>query len=328
MRNGRAIRPIVPVMNRSSCDSIGKRENDGPAPIGNVLTIDVEDWIQSVHDVTAALTDRFIRNTHIVLSLLAEHDVRATFFVLGLAAEKSPQLVRKIHAAGHEVQSHGYGHRLIHTQTPVEFRADVVKSKRLLEDIIGAPVIGYRAPAFSITSRTLWALDVLTEAGFQYDSSIFPMRTRRYGIAGTPLTPHLLTTPSGHQLIEVPVCFWNLAGLRIPTGGGGYLRMWPYTVMRATVRRMNAAGHPAVLYMHPYELAPRELDELGVHIPWRTRLHQGLGRRGVAKKIARLLNEFRFQTIRHVLAGQSTAITNRQVDPSQNPVQEVFANSL
>ena len=266
-------------------------------PIQNILTIDVEDWIQSVHDVTAALTDRFVRNTHIILSLLAEHDVRATFFVLGLAAEKSPQLVREIHAAGHEVQSHGFGHRLIHTQTPAEFRTDVVKSKQLLEDIIGAPITGYRAPAFSINLRTLWALDVLAEAGFRYDSSIFPIRTRRYGIAGAPLTPHLLTTPGGHRLMEIPVCCWKLAGLRVPTGGGGYLRMWPYSVTRAAVRGMNAAGHPAVLYIHPYELAPKEIDELGVEIPWRTRLHQGLGRQGVARKIVRLLNEFRFATI-------------------------------
>ncbi len=279
--------------------------NNRAAFVKNVLTIDVEDWIQSVHDVTAALTDRFIRNTHIILSLLAEHDVHATFFVLGLAAEKAPQLVREIHAAGHEVQSHGFGHRLIHTQTPGEFRTDIVKSKRLLEDIIGAPVSGYRAPAFSITSQTLWALDILSEVGFRYDSSVFPMRMRRYGIAGAPLTPHLLTTPGGHRLTEIPVCCFRFAGLRIPAGGGGYLRAWPYAVTRAAVRGMNRAGHPAVLYIHPYELAPTELDELDVYIPWTTRLHQGLGRRGIATRIVHLMNEFRFGTIQALFSTES-----------------------
>jgi polysaccharide deacetylase family protein (PEP-CTERM system associated) len=267
------------------------------------LTIDVEDWVQSVYDVSAALTDRFVRNTHAVLELLAAHDVRATFFVLGLAAEKAPQLVREIAAAGHEVQSHGYGHRLIHTQTAAEFREDVVRSKQVLEDITGAAVTGYRAPAFSITSQTLWALDVLAEAGFRYDSSIFPVRMRRYGIAGAPRSLHRLMTPRGHELIEVPVCSLRIGGMRLPTGGGGYLRMWPYAVTRGAVLRMNDAGEAAVLYVHPYEFAPNELRELGIAIPWRMRMHQGLGRRGVPTKVARLLGEFRFGTVRDALAG-------------------------
>ena len=287
---------------------VGSSAMDTSQPV-NALTIDVEDWIQSVYDVTAALTDRFVRNTQAVLELLAAHDVRATFFVLGLAAEKSPGLVREICGAGHEVQSHGYGHRLIHTQTVAEFREDVVRSKRLLEDITGNAVTGYRAPAFSITQRTLWALDVLVETGFRYDSSIFPVRMRRYGIGGTPRSPCRAITPRGCELTEVPVCCLQIGGTRFPAGGGGYLRMWPYAVTRAAVRQLNGAGEPAVLYIHPYEFAAEELQELGIRIPWRMRVHQGLGRRGVSKKVARLLGEFRFGTVGDVLAEQAIAAT-------------------
>lgn len=299
--------------------------NADATPIRNALTIDVEDWVQSVYDVSAALTDRFVRNTHAVLELLAAHDARATFFVLGLAAEKAPELVREIAAAGHEVQSHGYGHRLIHTQTPAEFRADVVRSKQVLEDITGAPVTGYRAPAFSITSPTLWALDVLVEVGFRYDSSIFPVRMRRYGIGGTPRSLHRMVTPRGRELIEVPVCSLRIGGLRLPTGGGGYLRMWPYAVTRAAVQQMNNAGEAAVLYVHPYELAPNELRELGVAIPWRMRMHQGLGRRGVSNKIGRLLSEFRFGTVGEVLAQRAIAETHSYQDSTTKLVHPALS---
>ncbi len=276
------------------------------AIINNALTVDVEDWIQSVHDVTAALTDRFVRNTHKVLGLLAERGVSATFFVLGLAAEKSPTLVREIHDAGHEVQSHGYGHRLIHTQSPAEFREDVTRSKRLLEDLLGVPITGYRGPAFSITERTRWSLDILAEEGFRYDSSIFPIAMPRYGISGTPREPHVVTTSSGRTLIEVPVCCLRVAGIRIPAGGGGYLRLWPYSVTSAAVRQMNAEGKAAVLYIHPYEFAPNEVSELGVRISHRRRLHQSLGRSGIPGKIGRLLGEFSFGTIGQVLSAWSS----------------------
>ncbi len=267
----------------------------------NALTFDVEDWIQSVYNVDAPLTDCFIRNTHAVLELLAVHNVRATFFVLGLAAEKSPELVRAIHAAGHEIQSHGHGHRLIHTQTRAQFREDIRRSKALLEDLITRPITGYRAPAFSITCRTVWALDELANAGFEYDSSIFPMRLRRYGISGTPRTPYRLQTPSGAQLLEIPVCTMQLGPLRLPAAGGGYLRLAPAWFVELAIARMNQQGHPAVLYMHPYELAPHEFSQLLTSIPWRIRFQQGLGRSTVAAKLSRLATEIPFGTIREML---------------------------
>jgi polysaccharide deacetylase family protein (PEP-CTERM system associated) len=267
----------------------------------NALTIDVEDWIQSVYNVDAPLTDCFIRNTHRILELLDHPKVKATFFVLGLAAEKSPNLVRAIHAAGHEVQSHGFGHRLIHNQTRPQFRDDLRRSKLLLEDLIGQPITGYRAPAFSITTRTLWALDALSDAGFEYDSSIFPVRMRRYGINGLPLTPYRLRTPRGNELTEIPVCSMRFGPIVMPAGGGGYFRIAPASYTRKAIARTNQNRQPAVLYLHPYEFAPNEFAALPDQVPWRTRIQQGLGRKTVAGKLTKLLNEFNFGTIRAML---------------------------
>lgn len=269
------------------------------------MTIDVEDWIQSVYDVDAPLTNGFIRNTHLILETLARHKTHATFFVLGLAAEKSPELVRAIHAAGHEVQSHGFAHRLIHTQTPAQFREDVRRSKIFLEDIIGQPITGYRAPAFSITLQTLWALDELVEVGFEYDSSIFPVRMRRYGINGLPKFPYRIRTPAGNHLTEIPVCSMRFGPITLPAGGGGYLRTAPAWYTQIAVARMNQSGHPAVLYIHPYELAPQEFSQLSNSIPWRTRFQQGQGRTTVAVKLDKLLRDFHFDTITGVLKKNS-----------------------
>jgi len=233
--------------------------------------------------------------------LLDKYSTKATFFVLGLAAEKAPNLVREIHARGHEVQSHGYGHRLVHTQTPREFRDDIVKSKNLLEDLTGSLISGYRAPAFSITRRTLWALDVLVNAGFTFDSSINPAQTSRYGIAGAPRFPHKLRTPGGGELIEIPVASYRALGKTIPLGGGGYFRLFPYVLIRETIRRINRAGHPAAIYCHPYEFNPCEIASLNREIPLRIRLHQGLGRGGFAGKIEKLLSSRPFGPLRDMI---------------------------
>lgn len=273
----------------------------------NALTIDVEDWVQSVFDNELPLTDRFVRNTHRVLELLAAHHVRGTFFVLGLAAEKAPRLVRDIHSAGHEVQSHGYGHRLVTRQTPGEFRADVLRSKIILEDILGAKISGYRAPAFSITRTTLWALDVLSECGFQFDSSIVPGLSSRYGIPSAPRTPHRWLLDGGATITEVPVATLAIGPLAVPMGGGGYLRMFPGACVRRAIDQINATGHATAIYLHPYEFAPEELgslraDELGGRrISLKQRVHQGLGRGAVTAKLQRLVGEHRFSTVRDLI---------------------------
>jgi len=268
----------------------------------NAISVDVEDWVQSVFDTTLPLTDRFCHSTRRVLEAFAARNVRGTFFVLGLAAEKAPELVREIQAAGHEIQSHGYGHQLVHTLTREQFREDLTRSKKLLEDMTGSAIEGYRAPAFTISLRNLWALDVLVECGYTYDSSVFPLQTSRYGIDGAPWYPHRLKTPGGAEILELPVASYRCAGRRLPIGGGGYFRLFPYAMIRRGVRQINEAEHPATIYMHSYEYDPVEFRELGRTIPWRRRLHQGLGRRGIPGKIDRLLSEFSFGTMQQVIA--------------------------
>jgi polysaccharide deacetylase family protein (PEP-CTERM system associated) len=268
----------------------------------NAITIDVEDWLQSTVDAHLPLTAHFYANTHKVLEALAARHVRGTFFVLGLAAQQAPHLVREIQAAGHEVQSHGYGHELLYRLTPAQFRADVERSKKQLADLTGQEICGYRAPAFSITRQTLWALDILAEVGFRFDSSIFPLKTARYGIAGAPYYPHRLRTPAGYELLEFPVASYRLGNCRIPTGGGGYVRLWPYCVLRRGIAQLNGENHSATVYMHPYEYNPGEFDTLEHGISWKMRLHQGLGRRRFPQRIDRLLAEFRFHPIGEVLA--------------------------
>ena len=244
---------------------------------------------------------RFYENTHRVLRAFSSRGVKGTFFILGLAAEKAPQLVREIHQAGHEIQSHGYGHRHLHTLTPAQFRQDLERSKKLLEDISGEPITGYRAPAFTITTDTLWALDTLVECGFRYDSSIFPVKTSRYGIDAAPRFPHRLRTPAGYELIEVPVASYRWGGRTWPVGGGGYLRLLPYEAIRRGVEQINRLGQPATIYLHPYEFDPHEFGALGRHIPLGRRVQQGLGRRRFAGKIDRLLSAFSFGRIKDML---------------------------
>ncbi len=284
------------------------------ALVFNALTIDVEDWIQSVYDLNAPLTDWFCRNTGCVLEHLASRRVTATFFVLGLAAKKAPQLVRDIQNAGHEIQSHGFGHRPAYTQTAKEFREDIASSKALLEDLTGTPIIGYRAPMFSIDRRNLWALDVLADCGFVYDSSIFPVKTRRYGIAGAPNRPHHLRLPTGASLIEIPVATYRAVGRTLPMGGGGYIRLFPFSMISRAVRQLNVQRQPAVLYMHPYEYNPSELRRLPIHIPLPLRIHQTVGRAGFRAKIDRLLSEFRFGSIEAMLRQCGTLRSHEYTD--------------
>ncbi len=275
----------------------------------NGLTVDVEDWIQSVFDPAAPLTDHFRRNTQCVLDALARRGVRATFFVLGLAARKAPDLVRTIHDAGHEVQSHGYGHCPLFSLTPRQFRDDLQASKTLLEDILGHAVIGYRAPAFSITSTNLWALDVLGECGFTYDSSIVPCKTRRYGIEGAPRFPHRVRTSQGYSLLEIPVATYRVGGRTLPLGGGGYFRLYPYPLIRRTLAQINREGSPGTVYFHPYEFNPTEMAELPCRIPIRLGIHQNLGRRSIPGKLNRLLGDFRLGPLREVIPSMASVPT-------------------
>lgn len=268
----------------------------------HALSIDVEDWFQSVIDVRAPITERFEVSTRKIIDVCARCNVRATFFVLGLAAEKAGHVVKAIADAGHEIQSHGYGHQPVFRQTPDEFRADITRAKTLLEDLIGKEVYAYRAPKFSIDERNLWALDILAETGHRYDSSIFPLRTSRYGIDGYPPEARIISTPAGHRLVEAPVACFTFMGKRLPAGGGGYFRLLPYFVIRYAYRQLDRAGVPGIVYTHPYEYDPVEMSVFKEHVPWKRRFQQGLGRAGFVRKIETLLGEFSFAAMDEVLA--------------------------
>jgi len=242
-----------------------------------VISIDVEDWPQSTWDHTLPITNRAVDNTRRVLRLLRETKVRATMFVLGKLAERFPQVVKEIQADGHEVACHGHEHLEIGRQSLEEFLADVRRSKDLLEQIIGMPVKGYRAPDFSIVQDTLWALDVLAEAGFEYDSSIVPAQLPRYGIAGWPSHP-VRVRRQGASILEAPLATFRALGRNLPVGGGGYHRLLPGIASRYFARKVMTVA-PFVFYCHPYEFDVYELREIPIRIPLTVRFHQGAGRR-------------------------------------------------
>jgi len=257
-----------------------------------ILSLDIEDWPQSTWDHTLPITERAARNTEKVLDILAEHGRVVTMFVLGKFAESYPAVVRRIAAAGHEVASHGYGHIEVFKQTRADFEADIPRSKSFLEDLIGQPVVGYRAPDYSVTGDCLWALDVLAEAGFEYDSSIFPSGYTRYGIPDWTTEPARVRLPSGHQLVEFPLTTLDFLGRRWPVAGGGYHRLLPWPVIRRAIARRINQDRVFMTYGHPYEFAPDELNELDLDLPLKTRLHQGLGRRGFQAKFEKMLATF------------------------------------
>jgi polysaccharide deacetylase family protein (PEP-CTERM system associated) len=275
-----------------------------PVPL---FSVDVEDWFQvnalephvPRHDWDRC-ESRVVPNTHRLLAQLARHGRRATCFVLGWVAERHPALVRALAANGHEVASHGYAHRRIPTQTPAAFRADVVRAKAVLEDALGAPVLGYRAPSFSLTAEVPWAAEILVETGHRYDSSRFPIRRTGYGDAGAPRRPHWLATPSG-ALLELPPAVWEVAGVRVPVAGGGWFRQLPLAVTRRGLAAVLAEGLPAMFYLHPWELDPGQPQ---LPVPWFTRVRHYRGLAETAGRLERLLQQFPFTSVASILLPQ------------------------
>jgi polysaccharide deacetylase family protein (PEP-CTERM system associated) len=279
----------------------------------NALTFDVEDYFHVTgfermidRSQWGNFESRVVASTRTILDTLAYSGVRATFFVLGWVAERHPGLVREIRTAGHEIGSHGYWHRLIYTQTPEEFRADIRRSRDVLQGILGEPVTAYRAPSFSITARSLWALDVLIEEGFTADSSIFPTWHDRYGLAGATPSPHRLQRPAG-ELLEFPLPIRKVLGYPLPAGGGGYFRLYPYALTRRLLRGLNAAGRPFVTYLHPWEFDPEQPR----FRPGRLRAFRHyVNLRRTRRRLEALLGDFRFGTLTEALhAAGLTAAT-------------------
>ena len=281
----------------------------------NILTIDLEDYFMvSAFEGVVKREDwdkyesRIEHNTHRLLNILngsfrnpqsaIRNPVRATFFCLGWVAERYPHLIREIHQQGHEIGCHSYDHRLVYGMTPDEFREDIRKSKRLLEDAIGAEVIGYRAPSYSITKNSLWAFEVLIEEGFKYDSSIFPIRHDRYGIPGWERFPHILQGP-GQGLHEFPLSTWQVWGLNLPIAGGGYLRHLPYALTHNGILAVNKGGHPVVIYLHPWEF-DREQPREALSPLTSFRHYHNLGE-AMEKKLKLLLHNFSFAPLAQVL---------------------------
>lgn len=292
--------------------------------IVNIMTVDVEDYFQVsafervvTRDDWSRFETRVVRNTERVLRILEDAGVRATFFVLGWIAEQSPDLVRSIAGAGHEIASHGYEHRLLYDMTPEQFRDDLRKANTALE-AAGAPgVVGHRAASYSITGRSLWALDVLVEEGYRYDSSIFPIRHDRYGIPNSPRHAYMVNraglervlgshgtrtveqdlkpASGGPGLVEIPLSTIRLGRVNVPIAGGGYFRLFPYAWTRFGIRRLNRVERkPAVFYVHPWELDP---GQPRLQAGWLSRFRHYTNLERTEDRLRQLLRDFRFGTI-------------------------------
>ena len=269
-------------------------------PIQDALTIDVEDWFH-VLDLEGApsigewanLPSRVEKNFESLLEILAEREVRATCFFLGWVAERFPHLVRRAVDAGHEIASHGYAHELIYEQGEEAFFADVQRSKAILEDTSRSPVVGYRAPGFSIVKETPWALRRLVEAGFRYDASIFPGARGHGGLAEAPLEAASVDTGSG-EIVEFPISMVQIAGRRVCFFGGGYLRLFPYGVIHRMAQQVKREGRFVVFYVHPREIDP---EQPRIPMNWKRRFKSYVNIATTEKKLRRLVRDFEFKPL-------------------------------
>jgi polysaccharide deacetylase family protein (PEP-CTERM system associated) len=266
----------------------------------NAFTVDVEDWYQSCLDYDAPISERVVRNVDRILSVLDECCIKGSFFVQGKVAETFPKLVSSLVAEGHEVQSHGYSHRPLFAMSERELRDELERANKTVEDAAGTPVTAFRAQDFSILAGNLWAFELLADIGFEIDSSIFPMRSRHYGIANWRLEPHYIAVDGTRRVLEVPVAIWSLGPVRVPVAGGGYFRVLPRRVIEAGFRSIGADGRPVIVYCHPYEFNDRELGDYD-DVPRKLRFSQGIGRGSFTTKVQGLLRRFAFGRFTDVL---------------------------
>ena len=290
----------------------------------NALTIDLEDWAQAVLDPSLPVTDRVVDNVRRLLDFLDAHGTRATFFALGKVCELFPQILPAVARAGHEIATHGYGHERVCELTPHAFAADLGRSIAIIESQTGRRPLGYRAPMFSFTSDSLWAGPILESQGIRYSSSIFPIRGRRYGIPDWPRYPG--PWPNCN-LIEFPITTYRILGRNFPICGGGYTRLLPSAILARAIRSTNRRRQPAILYLHPYELAVGEVAwfaKQGFPMSHARRVTQSLWRSRVAGRVSRLLREFRFGPVSTVLgmvpADEPAKMPPPMVEPGASPV--------
>ena len=277
------------------------------------MTVDVEDYLHVSafekhirREDWDSLPCRVEANTNRILDIFAERQVKSTFFMLGWVAERYPALVRRLVAEGHELASHGYSHVRVTEQTPDEFREDVIRNKKLLEDLGGVAVAGYRAASYSIGAKNLWALDVLQETGHRYSSSIYPIRHDLYGMPSAPRFPFFPNGEGG--LLEVPVTTVKLFNQKLPCGGGGYFRLLPYSLSRWAMRRVNAQDHkPCVFYFHPWEIDPDQPQQKGIGL--KTRVRHYLNLASTEDRLRRLLRDFNWDRMDRVFLNAAAPAT-------------------
>ena len=286
----------------------------GARALLNAMTVDVEDYFQ-----VQALADRIPRaswdqmprrvesNIDRLLQLFSDAGVSATFFTLGWIAERHPMMVRRIAASGHELASHGYDHTRVDKLNPASFREDVQRTKAALEDIAGCPVIGYRAPTFSIGPDTRWAYEILEEEGYRYSSSVYPIRHDLYGAVDAPREPF---QPDSRGLWEFPLTTRRLLGQNLPCAGGGYFRLLPYWTSRLNLHHINAQELPCIFYLHPWEIDAEQPRVAGVKM--RSRLRHYTNLKTMASRLSRLLQDFRWGRMDEVFADRIVPLRNAQ----------------
>jgi polysaccharide deacetylase family protein (PEP-CTERM system associated) len=266
----------------------------------NALTIDFEDWFQGLeipHRHWHRYERRIEHTGRKLLAVLADTNTRGTFFVLGDVAARHPGLVREIATAGHEVGTHGFSHTLVYRQQPDTFREETKRALHTLQDLTGRNILGHRAPFFSITNESLWALEILGDLGIQYDSSIFPVTNYRYGIPNAPRWPHVIRT-TDHTLIEFPISTWRVLGHNVPIGGGAYFRLYPYRLTQHAFRAINKLGYPFTFYLHPWELDPLHPK---IPLPRRISVTHYWNLERTEGRFRRLLADFQFAPMKEVL---------------------------
>jgi polysaccharide deacetylase family protein (PEP-CTERM system associated) len=301
---------------------------NGSVRSAHALSFDVEEhfqvsafWSEARRRQWDQLDSRVELSTRKIAQLLALHSTKATFFVLGWVAERHPNLIRDLAQECHEIASHGYGHELVSSQTPSQFRDDIRRSKGILEDLIGAPVVGYRAPSFSITERTSWALPILVEEGYRYDSSIYCRFQRKHADAVTRTGCYALETQAG-LIWEVPPSTLKTAGFHLPVAGGGYFRLFPYSISRKLLRALEGEGAKLVMYFHPWELDP---DQPRMDGPVTSRMRHYLNLHRTEQRLRSLLGDFTFGPINEVVEPVRMIIGRHQ--PAlcgAGPQEEVF----
>lgn len=264
----------------------------------NIFTVDLEDWYQGIEIKQSqwqSFEKRLEKSSQRLLDLLEQNDIKATFFVLGKVAEEYPGLIKYIYEKGHEISTHGYSHQFIYKLKPEEFQAELNKSIRIIFGITGSPVAGHRAAFFSITKDSLWAFDILAEAGIEYDSSVFPVVNYRYGISDAPVKPYKIKLAGGKTITELPITTVKFLRNNMPFSGGAYFRLLPYGLIKGGIKKVNKEGYPAIFYIHPWELDPGHPK---LKLPARISFTHYYNLKGCEEKLKRLLADFEFTTMK------------------------------